>query len=142
MRTCEGLGVRKVYFAGCTPHPEKGLPHEQEKLRRQIHKTALGAEEMVECEYVPDLAAFLRYKKAEGVSVCSLEQAENSVNLKDFCAEGEGEYMLILGEEVHGVPPEILALSDVILEIPMAGRKESFNVSVAAGIAVWELTKD
>jgi tRNA G18 (ribose-2'-O)-methylase SpoU len=141
LRTCEGLGVEKVIFSGYTPHLGKGLPHEQEKLRRQIHKTALGAEEMVESEYVPDLERFLREEKAKGASVCSLEQAENAVKLGVFKPEEDGKYVLVLGEEVHGVPSEILQLTDTILEIPMVGQKESFNVSVAAGIAIWELTK-
>ena len=142
LRTCEGFGVEKVYFSGYTPHLGKGLPHEQEKLRRQIHKTALGAEEMVPQKYVEDLGHFIEVARTQmHMHLLALEQAENSTKLEDLRVDSDKDYMLILGEEVHGVPPEILAKVDEILEIPMVGRKESFNVSVAAGIAIWELSK-
>ena len=141
LRTCEGLGVTRVIFSGYTPYAGKGLPHEQEKLRRQIHKTALGAEEMVDNEYVEDLAGLIATMRQSGVCILALEQAAEAAGLADFQTEKDREYALILGEEVNGVPSEILELSDVILEIPMVGQKESFNVSVAAGIAVWELMK-
>ena len=141
MRTCEGFGVTRVVFSGYTPFWGQGLPHEREKLRRQIHKTALGAEEMVKCEYVEDAADFIQKIKDNNWKVLALEQADKSIELQNFRAEGDVDYALILGEEVHGVPPEILGLADDILEIPMAGLKESFNVSVAAGIAIWELMK-
>lgn len=139
LRTCEGLGVTRVIFSGYTPFWGRGLPHERERLRRQIHKTALGAEDLVECEYVEDVIGFLGELKGRGVRILALEQAEGSVDLRDFRAESGVDYALILGEEVHGIPSEILALADKILEIPMAGQKESFNVSVAAGIAIWRL---
>ena len=141
LRTCEGLGVGKVIFAGYTPYPGKGLPHEQAKLTQQIHKTALGAEEMVDWEYVADLAEFIEVERQKLYKVLVLEQAENSVSLRDFRADPSAKYLLILGEEVHGVPAEILAQADQILEIPMRGKKESFNVSVAAGMALWELSR-
>jgi len=139
LRTCEGLGVAKVVFAGYTPWTGKGLPHEQEKLKQKIHKTALGAEEMIDCEYVENLERFIEELKAKVYILLALEQAQNSVSLRDFKVHDDANCALILGEEVHGVPEEILALVDQILEIPMAGKKESFNVSVAAGIAIWEL---
>jgi len=141
LRTCEGLGVKQVIFSGYTPFWKRGLPHEREKLRRQIHKTALGAEEMVESEYVEDLVGLIGSMKGKGWKILALEQSEKARNLRDFVAEDTGKYGLILGEEVHGITPEVLALADDVLEIPMVGKKESFNVSVAAGMAIWELNR-
>jgi tRNA G18 (ribose-2'-O)-methylase SpoU len=141
LRTCEGLGVEQVIFSGYTPYFGKGLPHEREKLRRQIHKTALGAEEMVSSKYVEDIESFIGGLKQNACACLALEQGSEAVKLQNFRREDYDQYALILGEEVDGVPPEILALADVVLEIPMAGQKESFNVAVAAGIAIWELLK-
>ena len=140
LRTCDGLGVNQVIFSGYTPYPGKGLPHEQEKLVKQIHKTALGAEETVDWEYVEDILTFIDELKAKCYNILALEQAPNSVKLNEFQARDD-KYALILGEEVEGIPGEVLELADEVLEIPMVGQKESFNVSVAAGIALWELSK-
>lgn len=141
LRTCDGLGVGKVVASGYTPHLMKGLPHERERLRAQIHKTALGAEDSVEFEFVEDVLEYVAGLKAQGYEILALEQTEGSVDLRDFETERGGRYALILGEEVHGVPAELLGLADTVLEIGMVGKKESFNVSVAAGIALWELTR-
>lgn len=139
LRTCDGLGIEKVIYSGYTPYPGKGLPHEQEKLRKQIHKTALGAEAIVVQEYSENIQKTLQELKKTGYEILALEQAPTSVMLnKDVITSRAA---LILGEEVHGIPPELLKQADKVLEIPMHGKKESFNVSVAAGIALWELTK-
>ena len=139
LRTCDCLGVEEVIFTGYTPFFDKGLPYEQEKLRKQIHKTALGAEETLAWRRaeIEDAIAEL---KGQGYKIVALEQGENSLNLADS-PQLEGSVALILGEEVHGIPKELLAKCDQLLEIPMLGKKESFNVSVATGIALWELTK-
>lgn len=138
LRTCDGFGVGEVIFSGHTPHSEKGLPHEREKLLRQIHKTALGAELTVKQRYVEDVMVELERLRGEGFAILALEQAEGSERL-DEVVVGNRKMVLVLGEEVSGVSLEILAKVDKVLEIPMRGKKESFNVSVAAGIALWQL---
>ena len=139
LRTCDCLGVTEVIFTGYTPFLDKGLPHEQEKLRKQIHKTALGAEETVQWRRA-DIEDAIRNLRDDGFEIIALEQGENSLNLADS-PELLDKIALILGEEVHGISPEILAECDHLIEIPMLGQKESFNVSVATGIALWEITK-
>ncbi len=139
LRTCDCLGVSEVIFTGYTPFFDKGLPYEQEKLRKQIHKTALGAEETLNWRRAEINDAIAELKE-RGFTVLALEQGENSLNLADS-PELPEKLALILGEEVHGIPAELLSRCDHLLEIPMLGKKESFNVSVAAGIALWEITK-
>lgn len=141
LRTADGLGVKKVYFSGYTPHLLKGLPHERDKLKKQIHKTALGAEDVVPQEFAEDIKDLILSLKTSGYSILALEQNENSINLAESTPK-EDYQALILGEEVHGITDDIIALADHILEIPMFGQKESFNVSVAAAIAIWELSKN
>ena len=138
LRTCDGFGVDRVIFSGYTPYPGKGLPHEQEKLTKQIHKTALGAEETVVWEYVDDIFETLEKLKSAGYEILALEQAEGSVSLDKFVPDAS-KNVLILGEEVCGIPADLLGKADKILEIKMVGKKESFNVSVAAGIALFQL---
>ena len=139
LRTCDCLGVSEVIVTGYTPFFDKGLPHEQEKLRKQIHKTALGAEEMIAWRRQTIDEAISELKERH-YQILALEQGEHSLNLADSPTLPDN-LALILGEEVHGIPPVILAKCDRLLEIPMLGQKESFNVSVAAGIALWEITK-
>ena len=140
LRTCDGFGIDQVVCTGYTPHPHKGLPHEQLRLIETLHKTALGAEESVKTTYIPDVESVIENYREQGFAVYALEQASNSQNLAKF-STSEDRAILILGEEVHGIPSDILALCDQILEIPMHGQKESFNVSVAAGIALYELNR-
>lgn len=140
-RTCEGFGVRKIILSGYTPYPtipdDSRLPHIHQKLTAQIHKTALGAEQMVPFEYQeePDLTAL---KKA-GYRVVGLEQDARSVMLPDYAVPEK--VALLLGEEVHGVTQDLLDQCDDLLEIPMQGQKESFNVSVATGISLYILSR-
>ena len=139
-RTCEGFGVSRVLLTGYTPYPllknDSRLPYISEKLTAQIHKTALGAETMVPFEYQehPDLGALAR----EGYEIVALEQAPTSINLRNYHAPHK--LALLLGEEVHGIPNDLLKQCPTILEIPMVGTKESFNVSVATGIALYALS--
>lgn len=143
LRTAEGLGVTEVVFCGYTPNPNKGLAHEREKLREAIHKSALGAEEMVAWRYEPDVSAVIGSLRESGATICALEQKDDSLKFGNAeCGEflaGYDTMALVLGEERFGLTEEVLGLVDKTLEIPMQGRKESFNVSVAAGIAVWEI---
>ncbi len=140
LRTCDCLGVDKAIFTGYTPFLDKGLPHEQAKLKKQIHKTALGAEETIPYERIDDINEIISTYRTKGFCIAALEQGEGSLNLAEPQNLTE-DTLLILGEEVHGIPESILKKCDLLLEIPMCGQKESFNVSVATGIALWELRK-
>lgn len=139
-RTAEGFGISRIILSGYTPYPKQAhdsrLPHIAEKLHSQIHKTALGAEAIVPFEYQE--VVDIRRLKEEGYRIVGLEQDAASVLLQDY--EAPEKVGLILGEEVHGIPPELLAACEDIIEIPMKGQKESFNVSVAAGIALFALS--
>ncbi len=139
-RTCEGFGVKKLILSGYTPHPpvknDTRLPHISEKILSQIHKTALGAEILVPFAYRETLD--LACPELAGYTLVALEQDEQSVSLRDY--RPPEKIALLLGEEVHGIEPELLEQCESILEIPMHGQKESFNVSVAAGIALYALT--
>ena len=140
-RSCEGFGVRHLYLTGYTPYPalpnDTRLPHLRAKLTAQIHKTALGAEALLPFSYSPEPLAVLQELRAQGYQLVALEQTPHSVLLPNLAASPR--VALLLGEEVHGVTPELLAACDVAVEIPMHGQKESFNVSVALGIALYEI---
>ncbi len=138
-RTCEGFGITRIIISGYSPYPklaiDSRLPHIAEKLTLQIHKTALGAEAMVPFEYqeTPDFKKL----KAAGYTIVGLEQDKRSVMLNDY--KKPDKIALLLGEEVHGLTDDLLNSCDDLVEIPMVGLKESFNVSVAAGIALYVL---
>lgn len=140
-RTCEGFGVQRLILSGYTPYPQVDndtrLPHIASKLTQQIHKTALGAEQMVPFEYQaePDIKGF----SSSGYTIIGLEQDERSTPLNSYTPPDK--LVLLLGEEVKGIDNELRAQCDVLLEIPMQGQKESFNVSVATGIALYGLTR-
>lgn len=144
LRTADGFGVDKIYLTGYTPYPEQPgdqrLPHLQSKITAQIHKTALGAEITVPTEYSPDIVHAIQDLKNQGYQIIALEQSVKSTPLADF--KCTGDLALLLGEEVHGIEPQFLEMCDNVVEIPMRGQKESFNVSVAAGIALYELSKN
>lgn len=139
-RSSEGFGVSKIILSGYTPYPlvvkDTRLPHISRKLTDQIHKTALGAENIVPFEYQeqPDLDALHQ----AGYTIVGLEQDERSVMLNDY--HPPAKIALLLGEEVEGITNDFRALCDDLVEIPMVGKKESFNVSVATGIALYALT--
>ena len=141
-RTAEGFGVSKIILSGYTPYPkvknDTRLPHISEKITSQIHKTALDAETIVPFEYYESLDTWLcGNEEGENIAVLALEQAPDSVNLREFTSPER--FALLLGEEVHGIEPHYLSYCQNILEIPMVGQKESFNVSVATGIALYAL---
>jgi len=139
-RTAEGFGVTKIILSGYTPYPrielDSRLPHISEKLTSQIHKTALDAETIVPFEYIEELS--LERFKNEGYRIVALEQDETSILLNDYTPPEK--IALLIGEEVHGISAELLEQCEDIIEIPMQGKKESFNVSVATGIALYGLT--
>lgn len=148
LRTAEGLGVEKVIYSGYTPRYDDAriLPHLRAKLDRQIEKSALGAEKLVAQESVEVLPTWLRQMKAENWAIVGLEnnlQPEEEARKVLLGTQEFGEQViLILGEEVAGIPEAVRAECEYFLEIPMCGRKESFNVSVATGMALWGIMKD
>ena len=139
-RTAEGFGVSKIILSGYSPYPripaDSRLPHIADKLTAQIHKTALDAETIVPFAYqeTPDLDAL----KHEGYVVVGLEQDERSHLLPNYSPPAK--IALLLGEEVAGINNELINKCDDLIEIPMVGKKESYNVSVATGIALYALT--
>jgi tRNA G18 (ribose-2'-O)-methylase SpoU len=139
LRTAEGLGVQEVILTGYTPYPmaanDKRLPHLALKTDKQIAKTALGAEKLIAWQHVLDINAALAKLKRQGVMIVALEQAADSIKLPNF--QPPDKLALIVGREVEGIEPEILAICDYTLEIPMFGHKESFNVAQAAAMALY-----
>ena len=150
LRTAEGLGVERAIFSGYTPRYDdtRELPHLREKLDKQIEKTALGAERYLELEDCEDIVARLEELKGEDYVIVGLENNlddERKVlakydNLEKVREKLGKKIVLILGEEVAGIPRELYEEIDVFLEIPMRGKKESFNVAVAAGMAGFYLS--
>ncbi|MCQ2050107.1 MAG: TrmH family RNA methyltransferase [Candidatus Saccharibacteria bacterium] len=146
LRTAEGFGASKVFLSGYTPrvHDSELLPHLREKLNKEIHKTALGAEDMLEIYSSHDIISDLKDLKEQGWQIIGLENnitdgrlmQMNSPLLKSKLSD---KVALILGEEVHGIDYSLYDIIDLFLEIPMKGKKESFNVSVAAGIAMYAI---
>lgn len=139
-RTSEGFGITKIIISGYSPYPtlptgDTRLPHISRKLTDQIHKTALGAETIVPFEYqeVPDIAAL----RDDGYRIVGLEQDTRAIMLPGYIPPAK--VALLLGEEVEGITNELRDACDDLIEIPMVGQKESFNVSVAAGIALYQL---
>jgi tRNA G18 (ribose-2'-O)-methylase SpoU len=137
-RSAEGFGVKRIYLSGYTPNWHDGLPHVRDKMLRQVHKTALGAEELVPSEYVVKITTLIKRLSSEGFRIVGLEQDTRAIPLPDY--RPAAKIALLLGEEVHGLTPELRQLCDDLVEIPMFGQKESFNVSVAAGIALYHFT--
>ncbi|HRH93492.1 MAG TPA: RNA methyltransferase [Candidatus Peribacteria bacterium] len=128
-RSCDALGIDHVYLTGYSAAPP----------RREISKTALGAEEWIPWTYEQDPLAVIEKLRAGGYAIVGLEIAPGSVSLYDYAPKGP--QCLILGHEILGVPKELQERCDTIVHIPMHGRKESLNVSVAAGIALFSLRK-
>ena len=127
-RTSDGFRVGKLYLCGITATP----PH------REIEKTALGATASVDWEYKEDALALVRALKQAGYKILALEQADNSTYLQNFRPIKDQKYALILGNEVFGVSEELIAEADEVIEIPQFGTKHSFNVSVSAGMFLWD----
>ncbi len=144
LRSAEGFGVSKVILSGYTPrvHDRSLLPHLREKLDHEIHKTALGAEEMLDIYSSDDIISDLMKFKKQGWQIVGLENNIKNVpiyqlNDKNLNARLSDKVVLILGEEVNGIDYSLYDIIDLFVEIPMCGKKESFNVSVAAGIALY-----
>jgi tRNA G18 (ribose-2'-O)-methylase SpoU len=128
-RTADAFLVEKIYLCGITATP----PH------TDIPKTALGATESVDWEYRKDTLELVEELKQLGAKVVSVEQAENAVMLNQFQVNAQEKVALVFGNEVKGVSQEVVSASDVVLEIPQFGTKHSLNISVSAGIVVWDV---
>lgn len=136
-RTADGSGVSKIFLTGYTPSPAEENKLRKTQADKMIEKTALGAEKNVSWEKHEDLKEVIEKLKEENFQIAALEKTDDAVDLKKF--EKKFPLALILGNEVDGVSGEILKKCDVIVSIPMKGKKESLNVSVAAGIAMYEI---
>jgi 23S rRNA (guanosine2251-2'-O)-methyltransferase len=132
-RTADAVGVLKIYCVGTTPTPLDRFARE----RSDFSKVSLGAEKTVSWDYFQTAGECLEKIKGEGVKIIALEQDSRAKNLKDFSPGGD--VVLIVGNEVSGVSKEFLEAADEILEIPIQGKKESLNVSVSAGIAIYKI---
>lgn len=139
LRTADGLGLDKAILSGYTPYPltspDSRLPHLARKADGQIAKTALGAEKLFPWEHHETIETVISSLKAEGYKVYALEQTAGATSLVEFTAPAK--LAMIVGREVEGLEPAILGLCDGAIEIPMLGKKESFNVVQAAAMALY-----
>lgn len=128
-RTADAFLIEKIYLCGITATPPN----------KEIHKTALGATETVLWEYAKDVLEVIASLKEEKISVFAIEQVENSISLQDFTTEENKKYALVFGNEVKGVSQEAIKNCEGTIEIPQLGTKHSLNISVSAGIVIWDL---
>lgn len=135
-RTADGAGVKKIYLCGITPSPKDKYG----RVNQKLVKVSLGAEKSVDFEKVKSAYNLISRLKKEGYKILALEQAKKSQNLFKFKTRKSEKYALLLGGEVKGLPKSILKKSDKILEIPQKGKKESLNVAVAFGIAIFHIS--
>ena len=130
-RTSDAFLVEQILLCGYTPNP----PH------RDIHKTALGATETVEWKVYETTANAINALKKDDYRIYAIEQVHNSIELQTFDVSNQDKVAIIFGNEADGVNEETIAMTDGCIEIPQAGSKHSFNISVAAGIVLWEISK-
>lgn len=130
-RTADAFNIEKIYLCGITAIP----PH------RDIQKTALGATETIEWEHVESTVKLVQKLKEESVSIASIEQAETTTLLQNIPSLNYNKIALVFGNEVDGVDQKVIDNSDYIIEIPQFGTKHSLNVSVCAGVVLWEFVK-
>ncbi len=130
-RTSDALCLQEIYLCGITPTPPNN----------DIHKTALGAEDSMEWSYYENTQEAISDLQNKGFKVYSVEQADQSLSLTDFKPEVNSPVALVFGNEVKGVQQSVVDICDGCIEIPQFGTKHSFNISVSAGIVLWEATK-
>lgn len=128
-RTCDSLNVEKIYLCGITSVPPN----------KEIFKTALGATESVKWDYFENTVQCIEHLKSKDYVIICVEQTENSLMLNNYELELDKNICLVFGNEIEGVSPEVINLSDECIEIPQLGTKHSLNVSVAGGIVIWDL---
>ncbi len=130
-RTADAFNVEKIYLCGITATP----PH------REIQKTALGATDSIEWEHKESIVELVKELQSNNVHIISIEQTEQTTLLQDIHNLEDRKFALVLGNEVNGVNQEVINLSDTVVEIPQFGTKHSLNVSVCAGVVLWEFAK-
>lgn len=130
-RTADAFRLEGILLCGITSKP----PH------RDIHKTALGATESVQWEYWEETASAIQKLKEDHYQILSVEQVEGAVSLEKLRLSQDQKYALVFGHEIRGVDQQVLSMSDLCIEIPQYGTKHSLNISVAAGIAIWDIFK-
>lgn len=128
-RTADAFRLEGIFLCGITATP----PH------REIHKTALGATESVQWEYRKETMEAISELKVKGCRILAVEQAEGAVRLDQIQLSGDQKYALVFGHEIRGVEQQVVDMSDLCIEIPQFGTKHSLNISVAAGIVIWEM---
>lgn len=131
LRTADAFRIEAVYMCGITAVPPSA----------EIHKTALGAEDSVRWKYYEDTLQAVSELKAQGYTLLAVEQVEGSLKLGSFQFDPEKRYALVMGNEVKGVQQSVVDACDQALEIPQYGTKHSMNVSVTAGIVMWEVER-
>ena len=127
-RTSDAFLIEKIYLCGITATP----PH------KDIHKTALGATETVDWEYMENCMEVVEKLQKKGVQVVAIEQAENAVFLNDFHPNDNTTYAFIFGNEVRGVSQKVVNQCDMVVEIPQYGTKHSLNIAVSTGVVLWD----
>lgn len=130
-RTADAFLVKEIILGGITPQP----PH------RDIYKTALGSTESVDWQHFQDLKDAINILKELGYTIYAIEQVEKNISLLDFNLKTKEKVAIIFGSEVGGVSQELVDLVDASIEIPQFGTKHSLNISVAAGVVIWEIVK-
>jgi len=128
-RTSDAFLIEKIYLCGITAQP----PH------NDIRKTALGSTETVDWEYAENTLDIIEKLKADKVKICAIEQAENAMMLNDFKPQPDTKYAFVFGNEVKGVTQDVVNISDTVIEIPQFGTKHSLNISVSAGVVIWDV---
>lgn len=128
-RTADAFLIEKIYLCGITAIPPN----------KEIHKTALGATETVTWEYQKEVTEVIKNLKKDNFSIFAIEQVENAIFLQNFQVEKHIKYALVFGNEVYGVSQKAIELCDGSIEIPQLGTKHSLNISVSAGIVIWDL---
>lgn len=130
-RTADAFLIEKIYLCGITAIPPN----------KEIHKTALGATETVDWEYIEDVVSVIKKLKSNQVKVFAIEQVENATLLQDFSINDNEKYAVVFGNEVFGVNQKAIEICDGTIEIPQLGTKHSLNIAVSAGIVIWDLFK-
>lgn len=128
-RTADAFLIEKIYLCGITATP----PH------KDIQKTALGATDTVDWEYAENVLEVVEKMQKNKIQVYAVEQAEKASMLNEFTPQKNGKYALVFGNEVKGVQQKVVSASDGVLEIPQLGSKHSLNISVSAGVVLWDL---
>lgn len=128
-RTCDAFRIEKIYLCGITACP----PH------KDIHKTALGATESVDWQYHPSAKDIVLSLQKDDIQVIAVEQVHQSTMLNNFTPQPNQKYALVFGNEVNGVSQEVVSACNLAVEIPQIGTKHSLNISVSAGIVIWDI---